>query len=253
MSSNFNTDFTFEYYKCREVKSPAKFGAAAGWDFFIPDDLTIFDFANNIGVYINEFVEISGIHVNTPDVKSIYILPLEFNIKNKDGKIETWLIVIHEKVDGELKTIFNRKPEVHGVAFLNNKPSDAELETLLTVPVESIKILPGGKVLIPSGIHVKLPEQVFLVGENKSGIASKRGLIKAAQVIDQDYQGQIHINMINPTANSVYIKPGEKIIQFVPYFQPIMTKVKEYDSKEDLYKNSESVRGEGGFGSSGIR
>lgn len=48
MSSSFNTDFTFEYYKCREVKSPAKFGAAAGWDFFIPDDLTIFDFANNI-------------------------------------------------------------------------------------------------------------------------------------------------------------------------------------------------------------
>jgi dUTPase len=41
-------------------------------------------------------------------------------------------------------------------------------------------------------------------------------------------------------------------VQFVPYFKPMMNTVKEYTSKEELYKDTESVRGEGGFGSSGI-
>lgn len=179
-------------------------------------------------------------------------IPLEFGITVNDNQLNYYIAAYI----GENGTI---KPEIRHVEksltamFLNaaNVP-DEELEKLLVTPVDWIKILPGSKVLIPSGVHVKLPTQVFLVGENKSGIASKRGLIKAAQVIDTDYEGQIHINMINPTANSVFIKPGEKIIQFVPYFQPNMTEAKEYSSKEALYKNSDSIRGEGGFGSSGI-
>ena len=64
--------------------------------------------------------------------------------------------------------------------------------------------------------------------------------------------GQIHINLLNPTCCNVKIKPGEKIVQFVPYFKPMMITVKEYTSKEELYKDSESIRGEGGFGSSGL-
>lgn len=64
--------------------------------------------------------------------------------------------------------------------------------------------------------------------------------------------GQIHINLLNPTRYNVKINPGEKIVQFVPYFKPIMNTIQEYTSKEELYKNTESIRGEGGFGSSGI-
>lgn len=46
-----------------------------------------------------------------------------------------------------------------------------------TTIISKIEILPNSKVLIPSGIHVNLPENIFLKAENKSGIASKRGLI----------------------------------------------------------------------------
>jgi dUTPase len=86
----------------------------------------------------------------------------------------------------------------------------------------------------------------------KIHLASCTHIIKGAQIIDVDYEGQIHINLFNPTSNSVLIKPGEKIVQFVPYFMPNMFESKEYFSKEELYKNSESIRGDGGFGSSGI-
>ena len=122
-----------------------------------------------------------------------------------------------------------------------------------TTVIEKIEILSMSKVLIPSGIHVNLPENVFLKAENKSGIASKRSLIVGACVIDQDYEGEVHINLINASNNNVMIKAGEKIVQFVRYFQPIMNEIKEFDSLEKLYKNKNSQRGAGGFGSSGTK
>lgn len=50
-------NYPLNFFKCRDVKSPEKYGNAAGWDFFIPNDLTIFDFTNNLNIYINEFIE----------------------------------------------------------------------------------------------------------------------------------------------------------------------------------------------------
>lgn len=244
--NKFEKKYCLEYFKCRNVKSPAKFGAAAGWDFFIPDDLTIFDFTNNVNIYINEFLDV-------PVINDIYIIPLEFSIKINNEERQ-YIIICKKDTDNKYVPEIIRKPsDIIAAYAVHNKLGIAELETLMITPITWVKILPGSKVLIPSGIHVRLPEQVFLVGENKSGIASKRGLIKAAQVIDNDYEGQIHINMINPTAVATYIKPGEKIIQFVPYFQPNMIEMKEYKSKDELYAKSTSIRGEGGFGSSGIK
>lgn len=232
-----DTNFTLDIFKARNVKTPEKFGAAAGWDFFIPNDLTIFDFTNNINIYINEFLDV-------PIINDKYIIPLEFNacINNEERQ---YIILCKKNENTFIPEIIRKPSDILASYVTHKKLSVAELETLLITPLTWVKILPGSKVLIPSGIHVKLPEQIFLVGENKSGIASKRGLIKAAQVIDNDYEGQIHINMINSSSAGVYIKPGEKIIQFVPYFQPNMVDSKEYFSKDELYKNSESIRGEG--------
>ena len=66
--NKFEREYCLEYFKCRDVKSPAKFGKAAGWDFFIPNDLTIFDFTNNTGIYINEFLDV-------PVINDIYVIP----------------------------------------------------------------------------------------------------------------------------------------------------------------------------------
>jgi dUTP pyrophosphatase len=236
-------DYTLEFFKCRDVKSPAKFGYAAGWDFFIPNDLTIFDFADNVSTYINEFVDF-------PSVNNKFVIPLEFGIKIND-KEQVFIIVATKTEDGRLKPEIQHKPGDLIVSFFNsNKLIDNELEQLLVTPVSYIKILPGSKVLIPSGVHVKLPEQVFLVGENKSGIASKRGLIKAAQVIDNDYEGQIHINMINTNNVSVVVKSGEKLIQFI--HTPILLSEFEVVDKETFdITHGETERGSGGFGSTG--
>lgn len=113
-------------------------------------------------------------------------------------------------------------------------------------------ILPPGKDLnIPSGIKVKLPAGYCLKLDNKSGVALNKRLAVGATIIDEDYQGEIHLHVhnLNPT-EAVTIKPGDKLVQGllipVSYEQP-----EEVASLEELYEGVETQRGEGGFGSTG--
>lgn len=238
-----NTSYTLNFYKCRDVKSPEKFGKAAGWDFFIPNDLCINDFVSNAKCYYNEYIDV------TLDNEGYYKLLMVFYVNYKDTEYPYFLYL--KKNPDET---FNYKVVNYSNYVLHQQievPVE-ELKAIINKPVNRIKLTMGAKVLIPSGIHVKLPNNVFLVAENKSGIASKRGLTVGASVIDQDYTGQVHINLINSCITNTYIKPGEKIIQFVPYFQPNMFERKEYSSKDELYKDVNSERGEGGFGSTGV-
>ena len=55
---------------------------------------------------------------------------------------------------------------------------------------------PRMSIVIPSGIKIRIPENYCLIGFNKSSIGSK-GLIIGACVIDENYTGEIHINIIN--------------------------------------------------------
>ena len=101
---------------------------------------------------------------------------------------------------------------------------------------------------IPSGIYCKMEEEGrALIAANKSGIASKYGIIFGAQVVDYQYQGEIHINLINVSSNMVKIYEDQKIIQFIE--TPVFTSdIKEVEDMKDLYE-SISERSNGGFGS----
>ncbi len=110
------------------------------------------------------------------------------------------------------------------------------------------KLSPGQSCLIPSGIKANVPAGHALVAFNKSGVAVKKNLYVGACVVDEDYQGEIHIHLNNSGLEDAEISPGDKIIQFVllPVFYDIIEEV----SLEDLYEE-ESIRGAGGFGSTG--
>ena len=112
------------------------------------------------------------------------------------------------------------------------------------------EILPGRSCVIPSGIKVNCPEGYALIAFNKSGIAVKKSLYVGACVVDNGYQGEVHINLTNVGESPQYIKPGDKIVQFVllPLGDPAVELVEE----KYLYE-SVSDRGEGKFGSSGTK
>jgi len=124
--------------------------------------------------------------------------------------------------------------EKNSVAFIENDK--------IVVPAWS-------DVLIPSGIKVNIPDEWHLVAMNKSGVATKMKLIYGAQLVDQDYCGEIHIHLINTSNKPVKLDFGMKAIQFVPYYQPYL-QMKEKPI-EHLYDKI-SARGEGGFGSTGL-
>jgi dUTP pyrophosphatase len=115
-----------------------------------------------------------------------------------------------------------------------------------------IYLNPGERVLIPSGIKTWLEPGTALIAANKSGVASKKGLIFGAQVVDSDYAGEVHINVINTSDREVTIQTGEKLIQFI-HTPVLLSPVEEVDAKEFERLHDKSQRGEGGFGSTGVK
>lgn len=115
-----------------------------------------------------------------------------------------------------------------------------------------IKLEPGHRVLIPSGIKTWMTPGTALIAANKSGVASKKGLIFGAQVVDSDYAGEVHISVINTSNDVVMIKTGEKLIQFI-HTPVLLTEPEEVDEYIFNSLHDKSQRGNGGFGSTGVQ
>ncbi len=107
-----------------------------------------------------------------------------------------------------------------------------------------ICLKPGDSVVIPSGIKVEVPKGYALIGFNKSGIAVKRHLYVGACVIDEDYQGEVHIHLTNVGKGASYISPGDKIAQFI--LVPVL--YADIEEVDELHKVP-TERGTGAFGS----
>lgn len=117
--------------------------------------------------------------------------------------------------------------------------------------VSLVAIGPHTRVLIPSGIRVLLePRASMLTAANKSGLATKRGLVFMAQIVDSPYTGEVHIGILNTSNEWIQIQAGEKLTQFihVPIYpsNPEEISLNEY---EELAENW-GTRGSNGFGSS---
>jgi len=105
---------------------------------------------------------------------------------------------------------------------------------------------PGEDILIPSGIKANVPTGYMLMAANKSGVATKNKLIKGAEIVDEDYTGEIHIHVFNIGKANEILEAGKKLMQFilVPVNYENVELVEQLDSVD-------TQRGEGGFGSTG--
>ena len=119
---------------------------------------------------------------------------------------------------------------------------------------DAILIKPHGRVNIPSGLRARISPNVALEAHNKSGIATKYGLVFGASTCDANYQGIIHISLINTTSEPVVLPLGMKAVQFIPRIIDMSSvEVDTSGNVEEFYKNFEfSNRGDGAFGSTGV-
>lgn len=112
--------------------------------------------------------------------------------------------------------------------------------------IEDIRIPARGDVLTGLGLACKFPKGHALLVFNKSGRSTKLKLDKGAEVIDAGYRGEIHVHLFNHSDLNIVIQKGEKIAQLilVPIWAGQPVEVDELDETE---------RGDGGFGSSGVK
>ena len=134
------------------------------------------------------------------------------------------------------------------VFYINGAHYEVEADSYDGETVNEIHIIE--RIIIPSGIKIKLPQDKSMLFVNKSGIAAKEGLIIGAQLVDNDYTGEIFFNLINTNLKRVpVIKAGQKLMQGIVIDTNAFCI--EVVDKKDIYRNSSSERGEGSLGHSG--
>ena len=109
---------------------------------------------------------------------------------------------------------------------------------------QTVKILPGEKKIISTGIMVAIPEQYEIQIRPRSGLAAKNGIsvLNTPGTIDSDYRGEIKVILINLGKDIFQINKNDRIAQMI-VCPIIKVELKEVDSLP------ETARGEGGFGS----
>ena len=128
--------------------------------------------------------------------------------------------------------------------FASDAAAGLDLHACLDEP---LTLPPDGRVMVPTGLALALPKGTVGLVYVRSSLAVKHGLAltNSVGVIDEDYRGELLVALTNHSGEVYTIAHGDRIAQLVvtPYFRPELLAVDAL---------SETRRGTGGFGSTGI-
>ena len=107
---------------------------------------------------------------------------------------------------------------------------------------------PLERTIVPTGIYIALPEGYEAQVRPRSGLAAKKGItvLNTPGTIDADYRGEVCVILVNLSKEPFVIAPGERIAQMV-------VAKHERVEWEEVSVLSETQRGAGGFGSTGVK
>ncbi|MFK7781177.1 dUTP diphosphatase [Psychroserpens sp.] len=113
---------------------------------------------------------------------------------------------------------------------------------------ESRVLKPLERSIVGTGLFIELPVGIEAQVRPRSGLAAKKGItvLNAPGTIDADYRGEIGVILVNLSSEDFEVNNGERIAQLV---------IARHDRAEweEVTELSETVRGEGGFGSTGVK
>jgi dUTP pyrophosphatase len=129
--------------------------------------------------------------------------------------------------------------------YASNGAAGADVRAYLQ---EAITIEMGQVALIPTGLKFAIPDGFEIQVRPRSGLAAKHGVtvLNAPGTIDSDYRGEVKVILINHGKESFVIEPGMRIAQLVlaPVIKGFFVRTSEL---------SETQRGVGGFGHTGVK
>jgi dUTP pyrophosphatase len=114
---------------------------------------------------------------------------------------------------------------------------------------EELTIAPGERAIVPTGLALEIPEGHAGIVAPRSGLALRHGIsiVNTPGVIDAGYRGEVQVILLNTDRTEAFtVEPGMRIAQL------LVLPVAPVEVVE-VPALSESVRGTGGFGSSGVR
>lgn len=113
---------------------------------------------------------------------------------------------------------------------------------------ESITLEPMQRVIVPTGLYFEIPAGYEIQVRPRSGLAAKHGItvLNSPGTIDADYRGELKVILVNLSSEPFVIESGERIAQIVLAEHAHI----EWQETSEL---SDSERGEGGFGSTGVK
>ena len=134
-------------------------------------------------------------------------------------------------------------PSVELPAYKTNGASGMDLMAFIKEP---INLKPHTSFLVPTGISVAFPNEFEIQIRPRSGLAAKNNIsvLNTPGTIDSDYRGEIKVILFNHGNNDFVINNKDRIAQMV--LTPVVKM--SLEETEDL---PETIRGEGGFGSTG--
>lgn len=135
----------------------------------------------------------------------------------------------------------NARTPVYGTEY----SAGADLRTCIE---DAIVLEPGKKAIIPTGLSYEIPEGYFGMICTRSGLAAKNGVVilNSPGIIDSDYRGELKLIVFNHSETPFVIEDGMRVAQLI---------VVPFEKVEwiQVAQLSESVRGEGGIGSTGVK
>ena len=113
---------------------------------------------------------------------------------------------------------------------------------------EPIVLEPLGRALVPPGLYLEIPAGYEVQVRPRSGLAAKKGVtvLNAPGTIDADYRGEVCVILVNLSGEPFVVERGERVAQLVLSRHETI----EWEAAESL---SQTERGEGGFGSTGVK
>ncbi len=146
----------------------------------------------------------------------------------------------------DLSVQVQRLPHAQGLPLPSYATAGAAGMDLLAAVAEPVVLLPGARVLVPTGLRIALPRGYELQVRPRSGLALKHGIIlpNSPGTVDEDYRGELGVIVLNAGQAPFTIERGMRIAQAVvaPVTRVAWAECDELD---------ETQRGAGGFGSTG--
>jgi dUTP pyrophosphatase len=146
-----------------------------------------------------------------------------------------------------VRVALRRLPQGEGLplpGYMSEHAAGADLYAAVT---EQLTLLPGARALVPTGFSIALPSGYEAQVRPRSGLAIRLGVtcLNAPGTIDADYRGEVQVVLANLGKEPVVIRRGDRIAQII--VAPVVRAT--FDVVDEL---PPSMRGDGGFGSTGV-